>query len=105
MRGSTMNVTGFWFLEGLLLLSIPYADRKRVDTEYMTIATTVSGLFRFYKSLSHVKPFIESCNENSEWWNACIQRLMEAYGTNDLEAPITHKMEVFLLLGRKPNNS
>jgi len=32
-------------------------------------------------------------------------RLLEAYGTNDLEAPITHKMEGFLLLGRKPHNT
>jgi len=27
--------------------------------------------------------------------------MMEAYGTDDPEAPLTYQMEVFILLGRK----
>jgi len=36
--------------------------------------------------------------------NKLPSRLMEAYGTNDLEAPLTYKVEVFMLLGRKPTS-
>ncbi|KAF6016834.1 hypothetical protein EB796_024860 [Bugula neritina] len=48
------------------VLQIPNTDKTRIDNKYVTVRTTISGLFRFYRTLSHVKPFINSCPENWE---------------------------------------
>ncbi|KAF6039555.1 hypothetical protein EB796_002118 [Bugula neritina] len=83
-------------------VQIPYRDSKRIDNEYIKVSTTVAGFLKFYRSVSLVRLYINSCPENMEWWNTCCQRFMEACGTADLETPLTYRIEAFLLLGRKP---
>ncbi|KAF6033345.1 hypothetical protein EB796_008347 [Bugula neritina] len=85
-------------------LQIPYEDTKRVDGQYMEFSSTISGILRCLMTTAFTRLYVNSSEDNKLWWKTCHQRLMEAYGTNDLEAPLTYKVEVFMLLGRKPTS-
>ncbi|KAF6039558.1 hypothetical protein EB796_002121 [Bugula neritina] len=85
-------------------VQIPYKDTKRVDGQYMEFPSTISGILRCLMTTAFIRLFVNSSEENKLWWKDCHQRLMEAYGTDDPEAPLTYKLEVFMLLGRKPTS-
>ncbi|KAF6035621.1 hypothetical protein EB796_006061 [Bugula neritina] len=82
-------------------IQIPYTDRKRIDNVYMTIDSTIVGFLNFCLSTSFVRNYVNSCRETMAWWKTCEKRMMEAYGTDDPEAPLTYQMEVYMLLGWK----
>ncbi|KAF6033551.1 hypothetical protein EB796_008144 [Bugula neritina] len=79
-------------------MQIPYQSRKRLDGQYMKISSTISGVLRCLMTAAFVKLYVNSCERNKKWWQDCHTRLMEEYGTDDPEAPLTYQVEVFMLL-------
>ncbi|XP_067938227.1 putative methyltransferase DDB_G0268948 [Watersipora subatra] len=84
-------------------LQIPYPDTERDESMALYITTNIEGLFGYLSTGSPLNCYRNAHEEKWDtFWSDTINRFCELYGSTDMSSPLKYKLQVYLLLGRKP---